>query len=395
MDRLLKMWPEIVRTLESLEKGTNLEFLCALSKIPSVQVDWVGAFAKQGKDQFATIASTSPNDLFVFTHSPPTVNGKAVIAFTDLGPAGVIRIFLDQWLELSDQEVWRLALHEIGHKILSGPSSQPIADHNVVPGFSGKEQGYAALNAFADCTGDYRSFLGSYPEQVKRLSPYLYFRFEEAAGSVANDSSGNNRHAKYTGDYELQTEGALAKGSGAETNHAVKLQNRAGGWASHGMVTFTLPPSQVQPGARTSTVFWLSRPPDSLQDYVVTFFPGSSNNASMNLVFAYGAFGFNSWYDVWGIAENDVSRNEWVHVAVNWCHGCVTSGEIFVNGVRAALTQRAGVTNPAAPSFPYVQLGTGPHVGTVLGLDEFALFDRALSEVEILGLYRAGVPSFR
>jgi hypothetical protein len=89
------------------------------------------------------------------------------------------------------------------------------------------------------------------------------------------------------------------------------------------------------------------------------------------------------------VTEPPFASGSWTHVVVTW--GGINSsqngrGILYFNGVRQGKTAAVSERFNWDISKATIRLGTGPFVGL---LDDLALFDRPLTEKEVVALYTA------
>jgi predicted acyltransferase (DUF342 family) len=86
-------------------------------------------------------------------------------------------------------------------------------------------------------------------------------------------------------------------------------------------------------GEKTTVGFWM-------------YWTGGDNVpmgwGNYNLWFGFGSFGFSTYNsDIYGISSSGL-QNRWVHVVVVFTNGSVASNQLYIDGVKQTLTQRAG-----------------------------------------------------
>lgn len=98
---------------------------------------------------------------------------------------------------------------------------------------------------------------------IMATAPYGYWKLDETTGTVANDSSGNNRHGTYGGTYTLANDvGPLGKAYCRLSNGHVDLGNLASPGDSAGLAFFWV-------GKRTTGSFWLGKGGVNTYSYAV------------------------------------------------------------------------------------------------------------------------------
>lgn len=84
----------------------------------------------------------------------------------------------------------------------------------------------------------------------------------------------------------------------------------------------------------------------------------------------------------------------WNHVVFKWLGGSNNNqGRMYLNGVLSAITPSVGSLTTTWLATNELQFGRGPANYFVGNIDEITLWDKALSDAEVLSLYNAGVPS--
>ena len=268
----------------------------------------------------------------------PKASVSAILAAYALGPTDVIRV-------------------DRGIYLLSG-------NINVTTGDSG-----VTIRGF---TGDTNTNL--WRASVVGDGPTRYYRFGEASGTTATDSSGNNANATYVNGVALGQPGALDRDSDTAagfngTDQYVDLGSGftsfAGGWSFE---TWIYPTTN----GNYARVFDLGNGANA--NNVVLYRQGTSNNLAFN-VWRNGAFGVEV------LARNALTPNTWQHVAVTQTPaGLVT---IYRDGLVVA----TGTTNfPADATRTKNYLGrsnfpTDAYFGG--RMDEAAFYDKVLTAAQV------------
>ncbi|NVB79634.1 MAG: LamG domain-containing protein [Kofleriaceae bacterium] len=227
----------------------------------------------------------------------------------------------------------------------------------------------------------------SYPEVVLADTPYAYYRFDEAAGTVVADSSGHGADAYLpanSGEIEYRRPGALPGDSstalrlagegnaGAGTEAQVWLSDLWMLWGSDFTAElFVRPLAPTPPGFATSMLV--------CERYLVNGFRSGWDDANHVQIWSHESGGA----DKIQTDNASLALNRWAHVALVRRGGSI---EIYLDGVLQA----------NAP-FGYVAPDDAPNcgIGSFAGLpqdaefDELAIYDRALSPARIAAHHAA------
>jgi hypothetical protein len=224
--------------------------------------------------------------------------------------------------------------------------------------------------------------LSAYSDRIISLLPLAYYRLGEASGAVAVDASGHGNNASYQGSPTLGQPGAITDGTTAVRLDGVDDQLYMPG-------SFSLPA-----GSSVTVEFW---------QYVATADVKAAsafaigNNASGALrCQAHAPYTDKILY--WDYSENYAAGgrvtadytpylDKWTHVVLTF-DAATNKHAITLNGVEVASQVSAHSPN-AALTAGYIG---SSYLGFVKGsLDEFAVYNYALSPSDRLANYNAGI----
>jgi tetratricopeptide (TPR) repeat protein len=218
----------------------------------------------------------------------------------------------------------------------------------------------------------------SYAESPGLVS---YWKFDEAFGRIAFDSSGNENHGKLVGEAAWMPaggkfDGAVAVG-GTNNDGAIEIPTK-GILPQAGTVALwaTLSEARRRVIKHKRYFFSYGKSPNAIQLYM--------ENSDTELCLGLG----NDHRKHKNILS--LNADTWYHLSVTWSKG---NYAVYVDGVQKA----AGTYNGLNKSELTASIGNHPRDKdkSFHGLfDEVAVFDRAMSEDEIAQLYRQGVTSF-
>lgn len=226
--------------------------------------------------------------------------------------------------------------------------------------------------------------------------PVLWYKLDEGAGDVAKDSSGFGYHGAIS-----RADAWAGTGTGYDGSDCLNLSNMT--WIAAPIAAANLgdpnyPPSDPNqyPGAESTVSLWLKDPGQTDADSELF----QIGQAVSVWVGATGNFWFNAGGDraVWGMRyfTNPLhSQDRWVHYAFvkSASAGAL---RIYRDGTLVVDEPGTGAWSPALDGVDwFFSIGgwrwSGGAGGTLDGLmDDFRLYDYALSESEILSLALAG-----
>lgn len=253
----------------------------------------------------------------------------------------------------------------------------------------------------------------SYSGVVLAKGPAGYWRLGEAAGPTALDASGGGNVGTYLGSPSLGQPGAIAgdpdaaagfNGPGSADfvevpdpdDEAFSLPASGTGLT---VEAWMRPDVLLFPGETDDPyVHWLGKGEAGRQEWGMRFY--SQDATRPNRVSAYvwnagGGLGAGAYF------EDDLAAGDWIHVVAVYDPGDASSAlagvHIYKNGVRRKGPPDGGTLYstydivPAAGGAP-VRFGTRDGVSFLIGgLDEVAIYPRALTAGEILENYTAGI----
>jgi prepilin-type N-terminal cleavage/methylation domain-containing protein len=203
-----------------------------------------------------------------------------------------------------------------------------------------------------------------------------YWTFDEGAGSIAYDYSGNNATGSWNGT-PAGTSGYYSAG---------KVGQYAGTFnGSNNIVTSTVSQISAIANAANSASFWMQ-------------WNGSSSVVVFNLgllnyyINTNTCTGINNGGSVWG--TNSPPSNQWVFITLvlyNGTYNANGSG-LYVNGLPLSLSACAGgsFSGNANPSVILGAYRTGPAFYYTGLIDDVRIYNRALSASEIAAMYNGG-----
>jgi hypothetical protein len=246
----------------------------------------------------------------------------------------------------------------------------------------------SALDATVDTvvdgsTGDGAALPNEYESAVLSRKPLVYYRFEEASGAAAGDSSGNGKAGTYAnvrhGDASARARLGLAAGFDKATIGSVSVPSL--GSLTTLTIEVWLRPKTIVPSGDWNTIFNVDTfPTGALHFQLETYGSGDieftvNNGGGNNDTFGGGTLPLGAWSYV--VATYDRSKAD---------------VRFYVNGVAA------GTGTFSSPTAAVV-LGAG-HIGAWNGtsrpfdgsLDELAIYGEVLTPAEIAAHYAAAGP---
>lgn len=256
----------------------------------------------------------------------------------------------------------------------------------------------------------------SYAQVVLAKNPVGYWRLGEAQGAIAFDSSGKGVDGTYNGSPSLGQPGAIANDpdtavgcNGPDSGDFIAIPDpddesfsQATSGAGLTVEVWMRPDVLVFSGEKTDDpyVHWLGKGSSGSQEWGMRFY--SRDSRRPNRVSAYiwnpsGGEGAGAYF------EDGLSPGEWIHVVAVYDAGDMNSAmagvHIYKNGVhrkgptlkdKGTLYSSYGIL--PAHGEALVCLGTRDRRSFLTGgLDEVAIYPRALTADEILENYATGV----
>ena len=231
---------------------------------------------------------------------------------------------------------------------------------DAAPGVDAAIDADAALDASFDAAGD----------------PHLVgeWRFEEAAGTTASDTSGRGHDGTLVGGAAFTTDG---KRGGAVTMHGTSDQ-----WVE-------VPSLKGAAFPQTGTLsIWYRAPAfTSAQAAIFDYYDSARNHLYIRHPNGYPPnriqFALQSTTSVDGFAfvvDTDVSVAAWIHLVATWS-AAVSTAAFYIDGV---LQKRAAYEVTFVPKDQSFQLG----IGLAGSIDEVRLYDVALDDAAATALDR-------
>lgn len=243
----------------------------------------------------------------------------------------------------------------------------------------------------------------TYATEVLADSPSGFYKLDEVSGTTAADSSGNGEDGTYVGAPVLGGAGAFPDSVGS-----VAL-----GDATSAFGSITLPSAAFNPGAGSFTIEAWVQVLSDVNDFGASngalLYVGADNSDAHDMSFDVDPAGYTG--DVGRLRffmNNELvaqsasypNDNGWHHVAVTWDAG-TTTATLYIDGVSVGTGTHAAVSY--GPLFPnstgwsaiggFGQSGGDPFPATSGSVDEFALYESALSGARIAAHFAAATPS--
>jgi hypothetical protein len=206
-------------------------------------------------------------------------------------------------------------------------------------------------------------------------TPLLEYRFEEfvwdgSSGEVL-DSTGNDYNAQVISNSAPETASPALTGNPGTCGYASQ---------NNGSIRVTgLPLDTTTEGVKTTVTFWMN------WDGTNNIMPIGWDKHDIWII--DGSIGFNTGAnDLYGMSSDGLA-NRWLHIAVEFTNGSVTSNRIHINGEEQVLTQRRGSPRNA-DAYVRAQMRVGGWSVnsryTFNGqLDEFRVYETALSTSQV------------
>lgn len=211
---------------------------------------------------------------------------------------------------------------------------------------------------------------GTYAGVITVDTPVAWYRLGESSGTVAADSSGNNRTGTYFGSPVFGSAGSMA----AESDRSIRVTSSNGG--------VTIPYSAAMSPAQFTVEAWVN--PDTA---ISTFNNLITRSNFGNAADGYGLMWYQdklrfhvNHYTGAGTVDTDITKGVWSHVVASFDGAAL---RLYVNGVLAASK------NYATP-VSYVNYQTTIGGTWRGGIDEVAIYDRPLTASQILAHYQRG-----
>jgi hypothetical protein len=210
---------------------------------------------------------------------------------------------------------------------------------------------------------------------VPPITPLIEYRFEElswdgSSGEVI-DNTGNGYNAQVISNSVPETASPALTGNPGTCGYASQ---------NNGSIRVTgLPLDTTTEGVKTTVTFWMN-------------WDGTNNIMPIgwdkhNIWIRDGNIGFNTGAnDIYGMSSDGLA-NRWLHIAVEFTNGSVTSNRIHIDGEEQVLTQRRNSPRNAT-AYVHAQMRVGgwsvDSGYTFNGqLDEFRVYETALSTSQV------------
>lgn len=223
----------------------------------------------------------------------------------------------------------------------------------------------------------YDTFSLDYVAEVLADDPAGYWRFEETAGAVATDSSGNNRNATVNGGVTLGVDGVLA-GTGdhsARFNGSSGYVQLPGAWGGAGWSELTIDA-------------WVNTADPITADFQSVLSGHDPNAFAHFQLFSAGNTGI--YTDAGFVATPIIPATPtgtWRHVVITAKSG---ESKVYVDGEQVGSTVTTAFNNIAPSSNVSIGLGHANSRWFRGQIDEVAIYDQALSEERVLLHFLAG-----
>ena len=249
----------------------------------------------------------------------------------------------------------------------------------------------------------------SYSDTVLAAKPVGYWRLDEAKGPAALDETNHHLDGKYHGLVTFGEPGAIKqKGDKAvrfdgKTAYVELPADKAFSQPTSGKgltMEVWMNPKKLQFKGETNDpyVYWIGKGEPGQYEWALRFY--SKDSTRPNRISAY-VFNKSGGLGAGAYVQESLQANEWIHIAACFDPGSQSNPKagvsIYKNGVLrggpetqpGALYRSYGIV-PEAGTAP-VRLGTRNSTSFFAGeLDEFAIYPRVLTAVEIHDHYQAG-----
>ncbi len=237
-------------------------------------------------------------------------------------------------------------------------------------------------------------------------SPVGYWRLGETSGTTANDETSNNFNGTYSGDYTLNQGGALTNDTdpsvdfGGTTSQVQSVANHNFGLNGVTEMSFS---AWVYPTSYASIGYILCKRGSGASGYACIRVALRSDISELAFNVESGA---NLRFPRWGVPHTSCPLNEWTHIAFVWkrvgATGASTDGKIYINGIDAGATFTDGAPAYIGHAFLISEGAAQWRIGEVsdntggsgrfIGrIDEVRVYDRELSEAEVVEDYSMGI----
>lgn len=201
----------------------------------------------------------------------------------------------------------------------------------------------------------------------------VYLPFDEGSGTVAKDYSGNNNNGAITG--ATWTTGKYGSALNFPGTSYVNLDTLE---------------VDTSAGGHNTVEFWM-------------YWTGANGvmpfgwQSTYDLYFAGGCFGFNTGQsNVLGFSSSGLA-NRWVHVVADFYNGVpnVNDNAIYIDGVKQTLGNCLGTTSASKSATASARVSGWRYSNNYYFrgmIDDFRIYDRSLSDQEIINNYQKSRP---
>ncbi len=203
-----------------------------------------------------------------------------------------------------------------------------------------------------------------------------YWPLDETGGTIVEDLSGNgNNGVLFQSDVPQAVAGALP----LDPDTAYQFTRNGSG----GAIELDLPEINTTPGEFNTVSFWMNWDgTNSVMPFGMTAY---------DIWMVSGAMGFNTGQsNLFGISSSGLA-NRWVHVTAAFHNGSTSLNKIWIDGVPQTMSQIFGSAGSGTAKAQARISGWNNDNGYRFsgGLDEFAIFNRQLSDSEVLDQFNS------
>ncbi len=205
------------------------------------------------------------------------------------------------------------------------------------------------------------------------------YRFDSSSGIYATDSSGNSNTGTISGATWDVGGGIIANALNFDGNDTVSVYSNDNlNIADNLTISFWIKPGAITSGYASFPVEkWTST---SDANYVCYFFGDNSGGFDGKIRFLANAGG--TWQSIC-VTSPVIQLNTWTHVAM--VYKSATGGQLYINGSPYGAKLGGGVLAINGAS---LTMGRGNTSGLNAKLDDLRIFSRALTDDEVLSIYK-------